>query len=167
MSKAAYYIKRLGLTQHIEGGAFRETYRSDLVILKPALPPTFEGNRNVSTMIYFLLQHGQFSAFHKIASDEAWHFYDGDTLIIYEIQTDGKLLTHRLGKDLEAGEAFQCLIQAGSWFGSRCEVENGFSLVGCTVSPGFDFADFKLADRKGLTLAFPQYAMLIEELTSS
>jgi predicted cupin superfamily sugar epimerase len=164
--KAQYYIDKLGLTIHPEGGAFKETYRSDLIVPKHALPGAFQGSRNASTTIYFLLEEGQFSAFHQIASDEGWHFYDGEPLTVYEIRLDGKLIIHKLGRNLEAGETFQCMIKAGSWFGSRCEIENGFSLVGCTVAPGFDFVDFSLADRKELTRQFSQHAVLIESLTS-
>lgn len=134
----------------MEGGAFAETYRSNFVVPQSVLGSKFKGNCNISTAICFLLEHKQFSAFHKIASDEIWHFYAGQTLTIYEIETNGNLITHKLGNNLEKGESFQCVIKAGNWFASRCEVVNGFSLVGCTVSPGFDFADFELADRSYL-----------------
>lgn len=162
---AKYYIDKLGLTKHVEGGAFKETYRADLIIQNNPLPPNFKGDKNASTGIYFLLEHGQFSAFHKIASDEMWHFYDGDTLTIYEIESSGALITHKLGRNLEAGETFQCVIKAGNWFGSRCEIVNGFSLVGCTVAPGFDFADFELANKNNLIKDFPHLSNLIEEMT--
>jgi predicted cupin superfamily sugar epimerase len=165
MKTADYYIKKLRLITHIEGGAFRETYRSEMTVAQEHLGPGFKGDRNVSTAIYFLLKYGQFSALHKIASDELWHFYDGDSLCIYEITMEGELKKHLLGKDLEQGESFQCVVKAGSWFGSRCEVANGFSLVSCTVAPGFDFADFMLADRTELSNAFPKYKELIKELT--
>jgi len=165
MNSAEYYIKKLGLTQHVEGGAFNETYRSEMVIPQANLPTGFKGNRNASTAIYFLLSFGQFSAFHKILSDEMWHFYAGQTLTIYEIENNGNLITHQLGADLENGETFQCVIKAGNWFGSRCEIANGFSLVGCTVSPGFDFTDFELANKYELCQTFPALANLISEMT--
>jgi len=167
MKKADYYIEKLGLSAHVEGGAFKETYRSATRIAHQHLSEDFKGDRNISTAIYFLLKHGQFSALHKISSDELWHFYDGDPLCIYEITVKGELKKHIIGKNLENGESFQCIIQAGSWFGSRCEIKNGFSLVGCTVAPGFDFEDFVLADREALLKEFPQYKSLIEELTYS
>ena len=165
MNKADYYIEKLELTSHIEGGAFKETYRSNIIIPQKTLTKYFKGDRNASTAIYFLLKHGQFSALHKIASDELWHFYDGDALSIYEITVEGELKKHLLGKNLENGESFQCFIKAGSWFGSRCEVINGFSLVSCTVSPGFDFDDFVLANRTELLEKYPEYSNLITELT--
>lgn len=165
MKNAEYYIKKLELSSHVEGGAFRETYRSEMSVLQQHLSPEFKGDRNVSTAIYFLLKYGQYSALHKIASDELWHFYDGDGLCIYELTAEGNLKKHLLGRDLEKGESLQCVVRAGSWFGSRCEVVNGFSLVGCTVAPGFDFEDFILADRVELSGKFPQYRDLIRELT--
>jgi predicted cupin superfamily sugar epimerase len=166
-SKVAYYLEKLGLTRHVEGGSFREVYRSTDLIPHSALPKGFAAARPFGTAIYFLLEEGQFSAFHRIASDETWHFYEGDTLSIYEINTNGQLIRHQLGKDLEAGEQFQLTIPAGSWFGSRCEVKNGFSLVGCTVAPGFDFADFELASKETLKLAYPEHGKIIEELTNA
>jgi predicted cupin superfamily sugar epimerase len=167
MKTADYYIEKLSLSTHVEGGAFRETYRSEMTIAQEHLSSEFKGTRNVSTAIYFLLKQGQFSALHRIASDELWHFYEGNTLHIYEITLEGVLVTHVLGKDLEKGESFQCVVRAGSWFGSRCEVPGGFSLVACTVAPGFDFEDFVLADRQVLSEEFPQHQSLIRELTYS
>lgn len=161
---ADYFINKLGLTKHVEGGSFKETYRSNFEINKQNLPNDFTGNRNLSTGIYFLLEHGQFSAFHKILSDEMWHFYYGQTLTVYEIEPNGNLITHKLGTDLDKGETFQCVIKAGNWFGSRCEEPNGFSLVGCTVSPGFDFADFELANKEILTQQYPHLAELIGQM---
>ena len=165
MKNASYYIDKLNLTSHIEGGAFKETYRSDMMLPKSCLTDDFKGDRNASTAIYFLLKHGQFSALHKIAADEMWHFYDGNPLCIYEITEAGNLLIHKLGHDLEGGETFQCVIKAGSWFGSRCEFPEGFSLVGCTVAPGFDFHDFELAQRQYLISEFPKYEKIITKLT--
>jgi predicted cupin superfamily sugar epimerase len=155
---AAYWRETLQLTQHVEGGSFRETYRAPFVLQQP------EG-RAASTGIYFLLEDGEFSAFHRIASDEMWHFYEGVTLHIYEIKTDGTLQVHRLGRDYSQGEQLQLVIPAGSWFASCVEETAGFALVGCTVAPGFDFADFELADRAELAKLFPQHAGLIGLLT--
>ncbi len=164
---ASYWIKQLKLTEHIEGGAFAEVYRSGLILPQSILSDDFKGNRVASTSIYFLLQYGQFSAFHRIASDEVWHFYQGSPLKVYEINSDGELIIHVLGDNPEEGETFQCVIQAGSWFGSRTEEEGGFSLVGCTVAPGFDFEDFELAKCESLLGEFPQHEMLICSLTRS
>ena len=163
---AAYWIKNLDLTKHPEGGCFREIYRAGLTLAGQHLPSSFGGDRNCSTCIYFLLEGADFSAFHRIASDEIWHFYFGDPLLLYEIETvTGHLVTHILGEDPERGEFFQAVIRAGNWFGSRVTDPNGYSLVGCTVSPGFDFEDFDLARRDSLSKEYPQYEDLIRSLT--
>jgi len=162
---AAYWIQQLQLTSHVEGGAFREVYRSELIIPQKALPVFFQGNRNISTSIYFLLASGQFSAFHRIASDELWHFYFGDPLLIYEIGHSGALTIHRLGPHIEKGESFQTVIKAGSWFASIPAEDSEYALVGCTVSPGFDFTEFELADRAALIKQYPEHAAVIERLT--
>lgn len=162
---AAYWIDKLQLARHIEGGAYRETYRSSVSVRLECLPPGFGGDRNICTGIYFLLGKGEFSAFHRIASDECWHFYSGDTLLIYEIAPSGALTTHRLGSDIEKGESFQVMISAGSWFASVPAEGSEYALVGCTVAPGFDFADFELADRNTLSAQYPEHTDLIKALT--
>lgn len=162
---AQYWKDKLNLESHVEGGSFREIYRAEHVLPKEVLKPGHHGDRAASTSIYFLLEHGQFSAFHRIASDELWHFYDGATLCVYEIMKDGQLIKHLLGKDIDKGERPQLVIQAGSWFGSRVEEEGGYTLCGCTVAPGFDFADFELAHREELIQEFPQHTSIISELT--
>ena len=162
---AAYWIEKLGLTPHVEGGAFREVYRSELVIPRSSLPLFFQGSRSASTSIYFLLSHGQFSAFHRIAADECWHFYYGDPLLVYEITHSGRMIEHRLGQNAENGESFQTVVKAGSWFASVPAPGSEYTLVGCTVAPGFDFADFELAQREPLAQMYPQHAETIRRLT--
>jgi predicted cupin superfamily sugar epimerase len=162
---AAYWIERLHLATHAEGGYYKEIYRSPITVSKDNLPDGFHGKRNVCTAIYFLLEKKQFSTFHRIASDELWHFYYGDALSIYEIQTDGTLIEHKLGANAEAGETFQTVIKAGNWFASRVSNSEGYALVGCTVSPGFDFEDFEMAERKSLIEKFDQHEDLIKQLT--
>ena len=162
---AAYWLDKLQMTSHVEGGAFREVYRSELVIPKKSLPLFFQGDRSASTHIYFLLAEGQFSAFHRIAADEHWHFYFGDPLIVYEISHNGRLLTHHLGNDLMNGESFHAGIKAGRWFASAPAEGGEYTLVGCTVAPGFDFADFELADGETLAGRYPEHAALIRRLT--
>ena len=167
MSKrtAEYWINKLELATHIEGGAFREIYRSPVLAPLSALPGGFGGDRNFCTSIYFLLQQHQFSAFHKIKSDEVWHFYYGDALIVYEIDQQGKLIEHRLGCDPDNNETFQCVIAAGNWFAAHLAPGGEYTLAGCTVSPGFDFADFELAKQQELITSYPAHEQLIKELT--
>lgn len=162
---AQYWIDHLALSPHPEGGYYRATYKSELTIIQAALPSRFHGDRSASTAIYFLLEGDDFSAFHRIAADEVWHFYAGSALIVYVIDPEGKQFELHVGDGPERGEAFQAVVQAGCWFGSRLKDASGFALVGCTVAPGFEFADFELATRAELVRAYPEHRQLIEELT--
>jgi uncharacterized protein len=162
---AQYWIDRLDLSPHPEGGHYRQTYTADLTIARSALPSSFNGNRTASTAIYFLLDGRDFSAFHRIAADELWHFYAGSTLVVYVIDAEGNRHELLLGDRPEVGEVFQAVVKAGCWFASRLKEESGFALVGCTVAPGFDFADFELATRSQLLRAYPMHRQLIQDLT--
>ncbi|HMR93751.1 MAG TPA: cupin domain-containing protein, partial [Chitinophagaceae bacterium] len=161
---AAYRISHLHLTTHVEGGAFAEVYRSPLLLPADALPATFDSIRHSCTHIYFLPEQAQFSAFHRIQSDELRHFYAGGPLAIYEIDSEGRLITHLPGNDPEKGQSFFCMVKAGHWFASRPAAGTDYSLCGCTVSPGFDFADFELAFADQLAASYPQHAALIHAL---
>ncbi len=165
MFTAQYWIEKLKLANHLEGGAFREIYRAALMLPQTALAEAHKADRNAMTSIYYLLQQGDFSALHRIASDEVWHFYDGAPLSIFEIEPTGVLTEHLLGKDLDKGQSPVVIISAGSWFGSRVKEGGGFTLCGCSVAPGFDFQDFELADRGALIAQYPQHAGIISELT--
>jgi predicted cupin superfamily sugar epimerase len=158
-------IEHYNLQPHPEGGWYKQTYKSPETIAAAALPKRFPGDRTFSTAIYFLLEKGNFSAFHRIKSDECWHFYAGGPLIIYMIDEEGKLESVTLGIDFEKGQLFQFVVPANTWFASRPDAESEYCFVGCTVSPGFDFADFELASREELTRSYPQHRDLINELT--
>ncbi|HVM84563.1 MAG TPA: cupin domain-containing protein [Candidatus Binatia bacterium] len=163
--QAAAIVEKLNLTPHPEGGWFRETYRAAEQIAAAALPRRFDGPRAISTAIYYLLEAGQCSKLHRIRSDEVWHFYAGGALIVVEIAADGTLRETRLGPDLEAGDVAQHVVPAGAWFGAHPAEGTGFALVGCTVAPGFDFADFELAERGRLLAAYPGLRERILRLT--
>ena len=161
---AQYYISHLGLQPHPEGGYFRETYRCEENISPGAIPTRFSGFRSFSTSIYYLLERGDFSAFHRIKSDECWHFYAGQTLLIHIIKEDGIYFCTQLGNDVAAGETFQFAVPAGAWFAVEPASYGDFALAGCTVSPGFDFADFEMADKKTLLDAFSEHRDIISRL---
>lgn len=158
-------INYYDLLPHPEGGFYKETYRSIESILESALPGRFSGDRNFSTAIYFLLEQGNFSAFHRIKSDECWHFYAGDTLEIYVIHPSGELQLIKLGKNIRNGETFQAVVPAGCWFASVPFIETAYAFVGCTVAPGFDFADFELAKANELIEEYPLHEEVIRKLT--
>lgn len=164
MTGVDFFIKEYKLEIHPEGGYYKQTYRSDLVLSKDSLPAKFGGDRLSSTAIYFLLGKGNFSAFHRIKSDECWHFYAGQCLHIYIIDPNGILTTIRLGNQSQKGELFQFVVPAGYWFASEPAPSTDYSFVGCTVSPGFDFEDFELAGAANLSSKFPQHMDLIQRL---
>ncbi len=152
---------------HPEGGYFREMYRSDEMIKKECLPERYNGDRSFSTSIYFLLEGEQTSKFHRIKSDEQWHFYDGSSVKIFILGEQGELNITTLGRNNLNGEVFQTIIKRGNWFAAELIDKNSFALVGCVVSPGFEFSDFELGKRKELVTKFPEHNDLIRRLTNS
>jgi predicted cupin superfamily sugar epimerase len=160
MKDGQYWIRKLQLAKHPEGGYFKETYRSDETIPAAALPPRFDGVRAFSTAIYFLLTGGECSALHRIKSDEMWHFYAGSELTIHVIEPMGSYSQIKLG-----GDHLQAVVSAGCWFGATVDDPESYALVGCTVAPGFDFTDFELARRDELIAQFPRHRMIVEKLT--
>ena len=158
-------IRLYDLQPHPEGGWYKQTYKSDEKIPADALPQRFQRERSFSTAIYFLLEKGNFSAFHKIKSDECWHFYKGDPLYVYIIGLNGEFNTITIGNDFERGQHCQYVVPANCWFAS-CPAEGSeYCFVGCTVAPGFDFEDFELADRDMLIEEYPSHKELITKLT--
>lgn len=157
-------VEGLGLQPHPEGGYYRETYRSEDRIREDALPSGFVGDRHCSTAIYYLLGPGDFSAFHRIRSDETWHFYKGAGLILHVLTDGGGCESVLLGDGAERGEVFQATVKAGRWFASEPSTPDGYALVGCTVSPGFDFRDFEMADAETLAAGWPDHVDLVRRL---
>jgi uncharacterized protein len=162
--EAQEYIVRLKLQPHREGGFYTQTYYSSEQISANALPERYPGDRPFSTAIYYLLQQGDFSSFHRIKSDECWHFYIGGVLYIHVIDNSGKYTCIKLGNVLENHEVFQYVVPAGSWFAVEPAPETAFALTGCTVAPGFDFEDFEMGNKKDLLAVFPQYHTIINRL---
>lgn len=158
-------IQAYSLLPHPEGGYFRETYRAPEAIAHAALPARFNGDRAYATAILFLLPQGSQSHLHRIAADEIWHFYLGDPLDVVILHPTGALEVVPLGQDLQAGQHLQYVVPAGCWFGALPQEGGQFSFVGCTVSPGFDFEDFELAQQAKLLSQYPDAAPWIERLT--
>lgn len=172
VTSSRYWVQHLGLVPHPEGGFYRQTYRSELVLPKEALPSSYTGPRAASTAIYFLLDSGNFSAFHRLRADEMWHFYAGASLLVHVIEPGGQCSKIKVGNDLDRSDNLQALVKAGCWFASEVASSTGsasddqnFALVGCTVSPGFEFDDFELARRDELAQRYPQHRELIGRLT--
>ena len=163
MRDAGFYIDHLHLKSHPEGGYYAETYRSSGIIPASALSQ-FKGDRNYSTAIFYLLEQGDFSAFHRIKSDECWHYYAGDTLLIHVLNNNGAYACIRLGSATDKGEIFQFVVPANTWFAAECAEKTSFALTGCTVAPGFNFADFEMAERRSLLNEFPEHSSIIVKL---
>ncbi|GIV46282.1 MAG: hypothetical protein KatS3mg036_1100 [Ignavibacterium sp.] len=163
-SKARYYIDKLGLQKHPEGGYYREIYRAGEMFFTETVPAKKLNKKNISTSIYFLLSGRDKSLFHRLKSDEIWHFYDGCDVKIYIIDNYGELKEEQIGK---TREVFQYVIPKNNWFAAELTDKNSFALVGCTVSPGFDFKDFELARRDKLLQKFPDYEKLIKRFTKA
>ncbi len=168
MEKSAlYWIEKLGLAGHPEGGRFAPAYRSPEIVKKQSLPDRFPGDRPVVSSIFYLLEKGRFSAFHRIKSVEIWNFCAGSPLVLYILDSDGNLSPKKLGKDPEEGALFQAAVEPGCWFAAEISGGGDFSLVSCTVVPGFDYEDFELAERDRLVDLYPEHREIIEKLTRS
>ncbi len=150
--------------KHPEGGYYSETYRSVLSLSPDVLPEGFDGSRSLLTAIYFLLRNDEFSALHRLKSDEMWHFYDGLQLRVHVIDPGGRYTWFRLGREAERGDVLQAVVPAGCWFGATLEIPDTWVLAGCVVSPGFDFRDFELATRDELLRLYPMHRELIVRL---
>jgi predicted cupin superfamily sugar epimerase len=156
-NKANYWIQKLDLKHHPEGGHYREVYRSGETISETGLPARYTSDRSFSTSIYYLLQKGEFSAFHRIKTDEIWYFHDGDPLEIMVIASNDQLTRLQLGITNDASP--QIIVKAGDWFAAR--TLGNYSLAGCNVAPGFDFADFEMATYEGLVALYPSHHEII------
>lgn len=164
MTEAAWWIAHLQLTPHPEGGYFRRVYTAAHWLEPACLPATYDGPRPLATAIYYLLPGDQVSRLHRLRADELWHFYHGSPLTVHQFDKRCGYQRLHLGQDATAEQTFMAMLPAGSWFGATVDQADGFSLIGCTVAPGFDFADFELADGADLSRDYPAQAALIERL---
>jgi len=156
---SSYWIKKLQLIKHPEGGYYRETYKSSIMTDKLE-------KRSIGTSIYYLLHFDDFSAFHKIDSDEIWHFYYGSSLTLFIIDnTDGQLSSIVLGNNIEKKENLEVIINKNFWFAAQVNEKYSYSLIGCTAIPGFEFKYFELGKRDKLLSLYPQNQEIIEQFT--
>ncbi|RDU35632.1 cupin [Neobacillus piezotolerans] len=153
---AEYWVSRLGLEPHAEGGYFKQTYRSG-----EDVPGK---DRALYTSIYFLLRSGEVSHFHRLKSDELWYFHAGDSLSVHMIHENGEYEEVPLGLDLENGEVPQILVPKNTIFGSSVSGDGKFALVGCMVAPGFEYVDFELFTQEELLRDYPQHGEIIGKM---
>ncbi|WP_338431161.1 cupin domain-containing protein [Synechococcus elongatus] len=156
---AEEWITALDLQPHPEGGFYREIYRADLTVT------VGDRQRSASTAIYYLLRAGERSRLHRLRSDELWHFYAGQPLTVHQLIPEQGYQALTIGADFSQGQQLCGGVPAGVWFGATVAAATGFSLVGCTVAPGFSFEDFEMAEAATLLRAFPEARSLIEQLT--
>jgi predicted cupin superfamily sugar epimerase len=157
-------LLRLG-PHPIEGGYFAETYSSELKIAKSVLGAAYSGERLIGTAIFYLLTPDTFSAMHKLPGDELFHFYLGDPVEMLQLKPDETVDVIVLGQDIAAGMRLQHNVPGGVWQGSRLVAGGAYALLGTTMSPGFDYADYVAGDRSALIAAYPQQAERITSLT--
>lgn len=156
----------LGLLPHpVEGGFFAETYRSADVVPGDALPSRYRGPRTAGTAIYYLLTPETFSAMHRLATDEIFHFYLGDPVEMLQLRADGSHRVVVIGTDLEAGQRPQVVVPRGVWQGARLRPGGRLALLGATVAPGFDYADYEAGERAALLASHPAARDLVAALT--
>ncbi len=148
-----------------EGGFYVETWRASEQIAHTSLPPRYDGPRNFGTAILYLLTADNCSRLHKVRSDEIFHFHLGDPVSMVLLTEDGKTRTLTLGSDILNNQSPQVIVPAGSWQGSFVIPPGQFALMGCTVAPGFDFADYQSADAEHLLSLYPDQADIIGRLT--
>lgn len=159
-------IKRmLNLIPHPEGGSYIQTYKAIERIPAEALGDRYDGTRATSTAIYYLLEPGTFSEMHRLRSDEIFHFYLGDPVEMLQLWPDGSSRIVQLGPDLAAGQMPQLAVPKAVWQGSRLLDGGRYALLGCTVAPGFEFADYESGQREALVSAYPEHRELITALT--
>jgi uncharacterized protein len=158
-------VKRFELEPHPEGGFFREVYRSPLRVAHPAVPATAPNERCGGTLIYFLLGPDDFSAFHRVRwTDEIWHLYAGGPIELHLLTPDGAHVARTLASDLDRGEPVT-IVPAGWWQAARLAPGCAWAFGGCTVAPGFEFADFEMPPRQNLLARYPDHAEIIAALT--
>ena len=154
MIKKEYWIEKLGLIPHPEGGFYKE--------LPSSTDMLEEKNKPLYTTIYFLLTESNPSHFHQLTSDEIWYFHYGSSLTVHELLEEGVYKQTSVGLNIETGDVLQYTVEKRSIFGSS--VETGYALVSCMVSPGFTFDDFKLFTKEELLLSHPNHSEIIQKL---
>jgi uncharacterized protein len=164
---AAEVKRLLGLVPHpCEGGWYVRTYESgERVAAEAFADGRYAGARHTGTAIYYLLERGTFSEMHRLKSDEVFHFYAGDAVELLQLEEGGRGEVVRLGMRLEQGERPQAVVRRGVWQGSRLVPGGEWALLGCTVSPGFEFEDYETGGREELRAQWPEWSEMIGALT--
>lgn len=156
-------MTKFKLKPHPEGGYFSESYRSAEYISNKELPDRFNGSRNFMTHIFYMLIENDFSKFHKLAADELWHFYEGSQVILHLIDHIGDYKKILLGNDENSN--YCIIVPRGVWFAAEIMNKQSFALVGCTISPGFEYSDIEFGNREILLEHYPEHIYIIKKFT--
>lgn len=162
--EVADFVDKLGMQAHPEGGYFAEIYRNSTVIAPEILEKNYSGERSLATSIYYMLKADQVSKLHQLKSDELWYYHHGSPLLVHVFFED-TYTSHILGIDVNKGQHPQIIIPAGAIFGAEVIDKASFTLVGCVVTPGFHFNDFRLVSRDEMLELYPGYNSIINKLT--
>ena len=166
MQNAEYWINKLNLLPHPEGGYYKQIYKSNEEILKAGLPKRYKSNRSFLTSIYYLLENNHISKFHKLKSDEIWYYHLGNPVKAHIFNEKGLYSENVLGKQIDKNQSPQVIFLKNSWFAAEViQGNDDYSLIGCAVAPGFEFEDFELGKRENLQLKFPEYSELIDKFS--
>jgi uncharacterized protein len=149
----------------MEGGFYKETYRSNELILKENLPSRYQGSRSFSTAIYYLLTPESYSALHKLPTDEIFHFYMGDPVEMLQLYEDGTGKVITIGNNIDKGYYPQIIVPRNTWQGSKLIEGGEFALLGTTMSPSFEFEDFEPFDWNEVDKKYSAYSEMIRKLT--
>lgn len=147
----------------VEGGFFRETYRSRWVVSGEYLPEGVSGSRSIGTAIYYMITPETFSTLHRLPGTEVFHFYLGDPVLMLQLMADGTSRTITLGHDLLNGQQPQVVVRGHIWQGCRLAPGGKWALMGTTMSPGFDYRDYQNGERESLIAQYPGAAEKIRE----
>jgi predicted cupin superfamily sugar epimerase len=160
---ALYWIKELKLKPHPEGGHYVETYKSQVYTSENEVAQC-KNRRQCASLIYYLLNKEECSAFHRLQSDEIWLFHAGSPLNLYLIEPNGDLRIEKLGAQPDREENLQVFVPANTWFAAELNQNDSYGLMSCLVSPGFEWQQFELADKNKLLQEFPKHNVLINRL---
>jgi len=159
-------IEKFKLKTHpAEGGYYSETYRADHILSESSLPNNYDAERSLSTAIYYMLTHDTRSILHRLPTDEVYHFYLGDPVLMLQLYPDGTTKTVILGQDIDAGQSVQITVPKNVWQGSYLIEGGEYALMGTTMAPGFEFGDNEIGDRNDLIKLYPEAEEIIIELT--
>lgn len=165
-NRISLLVEQLNMEEHPEGGYYAPAFRSEQLLDTTTFEnKRWKGPRSLYSSIYYLLKKGQYSCWHRIASDEMWHFYEGDPIILHVLTQDGTYYSKVLGNS-STEICYQWVVKGGDWFAAISDGVKGYSLAGCSLAPGFDFADFEIGKEEELLEHYRNQETIIHKFLS-